>query len=54
MAPRGPFFPDEDDGRIGLWKNAFDDVVQDFTNDDVLNRWSGAPIRSSVDIRSIA
>jgi len=43
----------EDDGRIGLWKNAFDDVVQDFTNDDVLNRWPGAPIRSSVDIRSI-
>lgn len=43
----------EDDGRIGLWKAAFDEAVRDILMDDVLNRWSGAPIRSSVDIRGI-
>lgn len=43
----------EDDGRIGLWKNAFDEAVRDILNDDTLNRWSGAPVRGSVDIRSI-
>jgi hypothetical protein len=43
----------EDDGRIGLWKNAFDEALRDIVHDDVLNRWSGAPIRASVDARSI-
>lgn len=43
----------EDDGRIGLWKAAFDEAVRDILNDDTLNRWSGAPIRSSVDIRGV-
>jgi len=43
----------EDDGRIGLWKAAFDETIRDIVNDDVLNRWSGAPIRASVDMRGI-
>lgn len=43
----------EDDGRIALWKAAFDEAVRDILNDDTLNRWSGAPIRASVDIRGI-
>jgi len=43
----------EDDGRVGLWKAAFDETIRDIVNDDVLNRWSGAPIRASVDIRGI-
>jgi len=43
----------EDDSRIGLWKTAFDEALQDITHDDVLNRWSGAPVRASVDIRTI-
>ena len=45
--------PVEDGGRIGLWKAAFDEAVCDILNDATLNRWSGAPIRSSVDIRGI-
>lgn len=43
----------EDDGRIGLWKAAFDEAVRDILNDDTLNRWSGAPIRASVDMRGV-
>lgn len=43
----------EDDGRIGLWKAAFDEALGDIIGDDVLNRWSGAPIRASVDARGI-
>ena len=43
----------EDDGRFGLWKAAFEEAIRDITNDDVLNRWSGAPIRNSVDARQI-
>jgi hypothetical protein len=43
----------EDDGRIQVWKGAFDEAIKDITNDNTLNRWSGAPIRSSIDIRSI-
>jgi len=43
----------EDDARIGLWKAAFDEALSDITHDGVLNRWSGAPVRASVDIRTI-
>jgi len=43
----------EEDGRIELWKMAFEEAVRDIVNDNVLNRWSGAPIRASVDIRGI-
>ena len=43
----------EDDGRIGVWKTAFEEAVRDITQDDILNRWSGAPIRASVDLRGI-
>lgn len=43
----------EDDGRIQVWKGAFDEAIKDITNDNTLNRWSGAPIRSSIDVRSI-
>ena len=39
----------EDDGRIGLWKSAFDEAATDIINDNTLNRWSGAPIRASID-----
>lgn len=34
----------EDDGRISLWKAAFDEAVKDITDDNTLNRWSGAPV----------
>lgn len=43
----------EDDGRMGLWKSAFDEAVRDILNDDTLSRWSGAPVRGSVDMRGI-
>lgn len=43
----------EDDGRIQVWKGMFDEAVKDITDDNTLNRWSGAPIRSSIDVRSI-
>lgn len=43
----------EDDGRISLWKQAFDEAVKDILNDDTMNRWSGAPITASIDIRGI-
>jgi hypothetical protein len=43
----------EDDGRIQIWKGAFDEAIKDITEDNTLNRWSGAPIRSSIDVRSI-
>jgi len=43
----------EDDGRIQIWKGLFDEAVKDITDDNTANRWSGAPIRSSVDVRSI-
>lgn len=43
----------EDDSRIQLWKGAFDEAVKDITNDNTLNRWSGVPIRSAVDIRTV-
>lgn len=43
----------EDDDRIQLWKGAFDEAIKDITEDNTLNRWSGAPIRSSIDVRSV-
>lgn len=43
----------EDDGRIGLWKAAFEEAINDIVNDNTMNRWSGAPIRGTVDARSI-
>jgi hypothetical protein len=43
----------EDDGRVGLWKAAFDEAARDILNDDTLNRWSGAPIRAAVDARGV-
>jgi hypothetical protein len=43
----------EDDERLQIWKGAFDEAVKDITEDNTLNRWSGAPIRSSIDIRNI-
>lgn len=43
----------EDDARIQLWKGAFDEGIKDVTDDNTLNRWSGVPIRSAVDIRTV-
>jgi len=43
----------EDDSRIQLWKGAFDEGIKDVTDDNTLNRWSGVPIRSAVDIRTV-
>lgn len=43
----------EDDGRIQVWKGFLDEAIKDITEDNTLNRWSGAPIRSSIDVRSI-
>lgn len=43
----------QDDARIQLWKGAFDEAIKDITDDNTTNRWSGAPIRSSIDVRSI-
>jgi len=43
----------ENDGRIQVWKGAFDEAVKDIVDDNTLDRWSGAPIRSSIDIRSV-
>lgn len=43
----------EDDARLQYWKGMFDEAVKDITNDNTANRYSGAPIRSSVDIRTI-
>lgn len=43
----------EEDERIQLWKGAFDEAIKDITDDNNLNRWSGVPIRSAVDIRSV-
>lgn len=43
----------EDDERISLWKGAFDEAIKDITNDNALNRWSGAPIRGQQDLRVI-
>ncbi len=42
-----------DDDRIQLWKGAFDEAIKDITNDNTLNRWSGVPIRSSIDVRLV-
>lgn len=42
-----------DDARIQVWKGAFDEAIKDITDDNTTNRWSGAPIRSSIDIRSV-
>lgn len=43
----------EDDVRIQLWKGAFDEGIKDVTNDNTLNRWSGAPITASIDLRGV-
>ena len=43
----------EDDDRIQVWKGAFDEAIKDITNDNTLNRWSGAPQRSSIDVRLV-
>jgi hypothetical protein len=43
----------EDDARIQLWKGAFDEGIKDITNDNTLNRWSGAPITASINVRGI-
>ena len=43
----------EDDGRIQVWKGLFDEGMKDIIDDNTANRWSGAPIRSSIDVRSI-
>ena len=40
----------EDDNRIQIWKGFFDEAVKDIIDDSTLNRWSGAPIRSSIDV----
>lgn len=42
-----------DDDRIQMWKGAFDEAIKDITDDNTTNRWSGAPIRSSIDVRSV-
>ena len=43
----------EDDARIQIWKGAFDEAIKDITDDNTTNRWSGAPIRSSIDARLV-
>ena len=43
----------ENDDRIQVWKGAFDEAIKDITNDNTTNRWSGAPLRSSIDVRNV-
>lgn len=43
----------EDDARVQYWKGMFDEAVKDITDDNTANRYSGAPIRSSIDARLV-
>jgi hypothetical protein len=43
----------ENDTRIQLWKGMFDESVKDITDDNTLNRWSGVPITSTIDVRGV-
>lgn len=42
-----------DDPRIQIWKGLFDEGISDVINDNTVNRWSGSPIRSSIDARLV-
>ena len=43
----------EDDARLQYWKGVFDEAIKDITEDNTANRYSGAPIRSSIDARLV-
>lgn len=43
----------EDDARLQYWKGMFDEGIKDITEDNTANRYSGAPIRSSIDARLV-
>lgn len=43
----------KDDERIQVWKGYFDESIKDVTEDNVLARWTGTPIRQTIDVRSV-
>lgn len=43
----------KDDERIQVWKGYFDEGIKDVTEDNVLARWTGTPIRQAIDVRAV-
>ena len=43
----------KEDERIQVWKGYFDEGIKDVTEDNVMSRWTGAPIRQTIDVRSV-